>query len=101
MEYVIYCIFKGNLNYILIIVLLRIFFSVLSSSSKNKRSILYDKTFLVDIVDNIVSSKVEKLINSYGGVSLQTCILFYERFDLSAKFTEGASNFTFYFVDHE
>ncbi|CAI6355585.1 unnamed protein product [Macrosiphum euphorbiae] len=46
--------------------------TVLSSSSKNKRSILYDKTFLVDIVDNIVSSKVEKLINSYGGKIIQS-----------------------------
>ncbi|CAH1732686.1 uncharacterized protein LOC126552114 isoform X3 [Aphis gossypii] len=41
--------------------------TVLGSSSKNKRSILYGKTFVIDIVDNIISSKVEKLINAYGG----------------------------------
>jgi len=62
---------------------------VLGSSSKNKKSILFDKTFLIDIVDNIVRSKVEKLINAYGGVSLQICILFCKRYDLNAEFTEG------------
>ncbi|KAL4135913.1 hypothetical protein QTP88_007494 [Uroleucon formosanum] len=46
--------------------------SVLGSSRKNKRLILYDKTFLIDIVDNIVSSKVEKLINAYGGTIIQS-----------------------------
>jgi len=39
---------------------------------KDKKSTLYDKTFFVDIVDKIVSSKVEKLINSYGGNIIQT-----------------------------
>jgi len=43
---------------------------ILDISNRNKKSILYDKIFLIDIVDKIVSSKVEKLINAYGGVSL-------------------------------
>ncbi|XP_026816767.1 uncharacterized protein LOC113556171 isoform X1 [Rhopalosiphum maidis] len=46
--------------------------SVLGSSSKNKRSILYEKTFVIDIANNIVSSKVEKLINAYGGKITQS-----------------------------
>ncbi|KAE9533540.1 hypothetical protein AGLY_009178 [Aphis glycines] len=46
--------------------------TVLGSSSKNKRSILYGKTFVIDIVDNIISSKVEKLINAYGGKIIQS-----------------------------
>lgn len=85
MEYVIDWIFRGNLNYFI----KNFFFLVLGSSSKNKKSILYDKTFLIDIDDNIVSSKVEKLINTYGGVSFLTCILFYKRYDISAGFTGG------------
>lgn len=44
-------------------------FAVLDTTSKNKKSILFDKTFMVDIVDKVSSSKVEKLINVYGGVS--------------------------------
>lgn len=44
-------------------------FAVVGSTRKNKKSILYDKTFLIDIVDTTVNSKVEKLITSYGGVS--------------------------------
>ncbi|XP_050531585.1 uncharacterized protein LOC126900127 [Daktulosphaira vitifoliae] len=42
------------------------------AANKNKRSILNDKTFLIDIVNNIISSKVEKLINAYGGKILQS-----------------------------
>lgn len=57
--------FRENLNFFI-----QKFFFVLGSSSKNKKSVLYDKTFLIDIDDNIVSSKVEKLVNTYGGVSL-------------------------------
>ncbi|XP_050439205.1 uncharacterized protein LOC126844824 [Adelges cooleyi] len=42
------------------------------SSHKSKRSILQDKTFLIDIVNNMISTKVEKLINAYGGKILQS-----------------------------
>lgn len=44
-------------------------FAVAGTTRKNKKSILYDKTFLIDIVDPTVNTKVEKLITSYGGVS--------------------------------
>lgn len=51
------------------IIKLIIDFAVVGSTRKNKKSILFDKTFLIDIVDTTVNSKVEKLITSYGGVS--------------------------------
>lgn len=43
---------------------------ILGTPSKSKKSILYDKTFMIDIVDKVSCSKVEKLINVYGGVSV-------------------------------
>ncbi|VVC36544.1 BRCT domain,Zinc finger, DBF-type [Cinara cedri] len=43
----------------------------LDPSNKNKRSILLNKSFLIDIVDKKVTSKVEKLIHLYGGKVLQ------------------------------
>lgn len=51
----------------------------LDNSSKRKKSILYDKTFLVDVVDKVISSKVQKLIRVYGGVSsyIPTYIMLY------------------------
>lgn len=44
-------------------------FVILGNTSKHKKLILYDKTFFIDIVDKTICSKVEKLINTYGGVS--------------------------------
>lgn len=56
---------------------------ILDQSNKNKRSILFNKTFLINIVDKNVSSKVEKLIHLYGGVSFllagQEDIFFYKK----------------------
>jgi len=41
-------------------------------SFNSKRSLLNGKTFLVDIMDEVVSSKVKKLIHVYGGKIFQT-----------------------------
>jgi len=63
-------LFLHNLHKIVLLIIILYFLGI---SVKNKKSILSDKIFLVDIMDEVVSSKVKKLIHVYGGV----CFFFY------------------------